>query len=97
MLIVNFVPLSSLDISQARCITLACYLMQELDLYATQDGLLREQWFENVKPVPWANLPRSLWALINGEVTTVFPPYLVRSLSPHIHKYIHIHIRPNVY
>jgi hypothetical protein len=70
--------------------------MQELDLYATQDGLLREQWFENVKPVPWANLPRSLWALINGEVTTVFPPYLVRSLFPHIHLHIHIHTCPNV-
>ncbi|KAF8501541.1 hypothetical protein F5888DRAFT_1240483 [Russula emetica] len=68
-----------LDISQARCITLACYLMLELDPYATQDGLLREQWFENVKPVPWANLPRNLWALINDEVLAIFPPYLVQS------------------
>ena len=52
--------------------------MQELDHYATQDGLLREQWFENVKPVPWANLPRNLWALINNEVLAVFPPYSVQ-------------------
>lgn len=63
------------EISQARCITLACYLMQELDLYATQDGLLREQWFENVKPIPWVNLPRNLWALINDDASAMFPPY----------------------
>lgn len=77
--ILNFVLPSSFDISQARCITLACYLMQDLDPYATQDGLLRDQWFENVKPVPWANLPRNLWALINDEVTAMFPPYSVQS------------------
>jgi hypothetical protein len=53
--------------------------MQELDPYATQDGLLREQWFENVKPVPWANLPRNLWALINDNVLAMFPPYSVQS------------------
>ena len=53
--------------------------MKELDPYATQNGLLREQWFENVKPVPWANLPRTLWSLINDEVTAMFPPYLVQS------------------
>ncbi|KAI0277277.1 hypothetical protein BGY98DRAFT_630546 [Russula aff. rugulosa BPL654] len=50
--------------------------MQELDHYATQDGLRREQWFENVKPVPWANLPRNLMALINDEFSAVFPPCL---------------------
>lgn len=75
----NFVLPSSLDISQARCITLACYLMQELDHYATQDGLRREQWFENVKPVPWGNLPRNLTALINDEFSAGFPPCLVQS------------------
>jgi hypothetical protein len=53
--------------------------MQELDHYATQDGLRREQWFENVKPVPWANLPRNLMALINDEFSAVFPPCLVQS------------------
>ncbi len=53
--------------------------MQELDPYATQDGLLREQWFENLKPVPWANLPPKLWALINDEVLAMFPPYSVQS------------------
>ena len=55
--------------------------MQELDPYARQDGMARERWFENVKPVPWENLPRNLWAVINDEVTAVFPPYLVLSLS----------------
>jgi len=59
--------------------------MQELDPYATQDGLHREQWFENVKPVPWANLPRNLWALINDEVSAMFPPYLVQSLFLRAH------------
>lgn len=61
--------------------------MQELDPYATQDGLLREQWFENVKPVPWANLPRNLWALINDNILVMFPPYLVQSsfLLAHVH------------
>jgi hypothetical protein len=53
--------------------------MQELDPYATQDGLPREQWFENVKPVPWTNLPRNLWAMINDEVSATFPPYSVQS------------------
>jgi hypothetical protein len=53
--------------------------MQELDPYATQDGLLREKWFENVKPVPWAKLPRNLWALVNDEVSAMFPPYSVQS------------------
>jgi len=55
--------------------------MQELDAYATQEGLLHEQCFENVKPVPWANLPRNLWALINDEVAATFPPYSVQSFK----------------
>jgi hypothetical protein len=76
--ILNPVLPSSLDITPARCITLACYLMQELDPYAMQDGLLREKWFENVKPVSWTNLPPNLWALINDEVSAVFPPYSVQ-------------------
>ena len=54
--------------------------MQELDPYAIQDDLAREQWFENVKPVPWENLPRNLWALVNDEVPVRFPPYMVPSL-----------------
>jgi hypothetical protein len=62
-----------------RCITLACYVMKELESYATQDGLAREQWFENVKPVPWANLPPHLWAMFNDKFYAVFPPYLVLS------------------
>jgi hypothetical protein len=57
--------------------------MQELDFYARQDGLARERWFENVKPVPWAKLPRHLWAVINDEVIAVFPPYMVSSLPLH--------------
>ncbi|KAI0255054.1 hypothetical protein BJV78DRAFT_1279662 [Lactifluus subvellereus] len=65
-----------LDISQARCITLACYSTQDLEPYASQAVMTREQWFENTKPVPWAKLPRSLWALINDEVAVVFPPYM---------------------
>ena len=81
-LLLNFVLQSSLDISQARCITLACYLTQELNHYVAQDGLLREQWFENIKPVPWANLPRNLWALINNDVSAMFPPYSVQSFLP---------------
>ncbi|KAI0303655.1 hypothetical protein B0F90DRAFT_1308448 [Multifurca ochricompacta] len=64
------------DISRARCITLACYSIQDLAPYATQDGITREQWFENTKPVPWAMLPRSLWVVINNEATVVFPPYV---------------------
>src|SRR5712671_1804899 len=69
---------SSLDISRAKCVTLACYSMQELDSYANQGSLAREQWFENVKPVPWAKVPHHLWAIINDRFTVVFPPYLVR-------------------
>lgn len=60
--------------------TLACYSMQELVPYASQDGLARERWFENVRPVPWAKLPPNLWAVINDDVAAVFPPYVVRSL-----------------
>jgi hypothetical protein len=55
--------------------------MRELEPYATQGGLTREQWFENAKPVPWANLPPNLWALINDKITVVFPPYVVWSLN----------------
>jgi hypothetical protein len=42
--------------------------------------MAREQWFENTKPVPWAKLPRYLWALINDESAVIFPPYVVLSL-----------------
>ncbi|KAH9998843.1 hypothetical protein BJV74DRAFT_189022 [Russula compacta] len=77
-----------LDISRARCITLACYSMKELEPYATQEGLAREKWFENVKPIPWANLPRNLWALINDRITVVFPPYLVCPVSAPFHIFI---------
>ena len=59
--------------------------MKELEPYATQEGLAREKWFENVKPIPWANLPRNLWALINDRVTVVFPPYLVCPVSAPFH------------
>ncbi|KAH9953886.1 hypothetical protein BC827DRAFT_1245787 [Russula dissimulans] len=65
-----------LDISQAKCVTLACYSMQELDPYANQGSLAREQWFENVKPVPWAKVPHHLWAIVNDKFTVVFPPYM---------------------
>jgi hypothetical protein len=51
--------------------------MQDLEPYASQDGLAREKWFENVRPIPWAKLPRYLWALVNDKFTEVFPPYLV--------------------
>jgi hypothetical protein len=79
----SFVLPSSSDISRVRCITLACYVMKELEHYATQDGLTREQWFENVRPVPWANLPPYLWAMINDKFYDVFPPYLVLSFYSH--------------
>ncbi|KAI0279540.1 hypothetical protein BC826DRAFT_1080339, partial [Russula brevipes] len=65
------------DVSQVRCVTLACYSMQDLEPYASQDGLAREKWFENVRPIPWAKLPRYLWASVNDKFTEVFPPYLV--------------------
>jgi hypothetical protein len=55
--------------------------MQDLEHYASQDGLAREKWFENVRPIPWAKLPRYLWALVNDKFTEVFPPYLVLFLS----------------
>lgn len=79
MLMPQFALRFSSDVSKVRCITLACYSKKELDPFASQDGLAREQWFENVKPVPWANLPRNLWALINDEFTAVFPPFMVPS------------------
>jgi len=63
------------DMSRVRCISLACYVMRELEPYATQEGLSREQWFENVKPVPWANLPPHIWGLINDSIIAGFPPY----------------------
>lgn len=72
-----FVIQFSSDISRVRCITLACYSMRELEPYATQEGLTREQWFENVKPVPWANLPPHIWGLINDNIIAGFPPYVV--------------------
>ena len=87
VLILN-VRQSSLDISQARCISLACYSTQDLEPYANQAAMTREQWFENTKPIPWAKLPRSLWALINDEFAVVFPPYMVLPFSiipQHIH------------
>jgi hypothetical protein len=68
---------SSSDLSRVRCITLACYVMKDLEHYATQGGLTREQWFENVKPVPWANLPPHLWAMFNDKFYAVFPPDVV--------------------
>jgi hypothetical protein len=80
MLILNSCFQPSLDISQARCITLACYLKEELDPYATQERLTREQWFENVKPVSWANLPHYVWGVINDKITAEVPPYMVLSL-----------------
>ena len=63
--------------SRVRCISLACYVMKELEPYGTQEGLSREQWFENVKPVPWANLPPHIWGLINDNIMAGFPPYEV--------------------
>ena len=72
------IPPSSLDISQARSISLACYSVQDLEPYTTQqDGSRRENWFENVRPVPWPKMPRHLWFLVNDEYTILYPPYEV--------------------
>jgi hypothetical protein len=64
-----------LDISHARCISLACYAVQDLEPYTNQQGGKRENWFENVRPVPWPKMPRHLWFLVNDEFTILYPPY----------------------
>jgi len=64
-----------LDISQAKCISLACYSVQDLEPYTTQQAASRENWFENVRPVPWQKIPRHIWFLVNDEFTILYPPY----------------------
>jgi hypothetical protein len=64
-----------LDISHAKCISLACYAVQDLEPYTNQQGGKRENWFENVRPVPWPKMPRHLWFLVNDEFTILYPPY----------------------
>ncbi|KAH9168874.1 hypothetical protein EDB89DRAFT_1989986 [Lactarius sanguifluus] len=64
-----------LDISRAKCISLACYSVQDLEPHANQQDVSREHWFENVRPVPWPKLPRHLWFLVNDEFTILYPPY----------------------
>jgi hypothetical protein len=64
-----------MDISHARCISLACYSVQDLEPYTNQKGGKRENWFENVRPVPWPKMPRHLWFLVNDEFTILYPPY----------------------
>jgi hypothetical protein len=73
----TLIPPSSMDISHARCISLACYSVQDLEPYTNQKGGKRENWFENVRPVPWPKMPRHLWFLVNDEFTILYPPYEV--------------------
>ncbi|KAH8982995.1 hypothetical protein EDB86DRAFT_2834154 [Lactarius hatsudake] len=59
-----------------ECISLACYSIQDLEPHANQQqGPSREHWFENVRPVPYKEIPRVLWFIINDEFTILFPPY----------------------
>ena len=74
---------SSLDISQARCISLACYSVQDLEPHTDQQDASREPWFENARPVPWPKIPRHLWFLVNDEFTILYPPYEVGISSSH--------------
>ncbi|KAH8990355.1 hypothetical protein EDB92DRAFT_791675 [Lactarius akahatsu] len=77
-----------LDISRAKCISLACYSVQDLEPHANQQDVSREHWFENVRPVPWPKLPRHLWFLVNDEFTILYPPYEAEEelfdLSPYL-------------
>lgn len=77
-----------LDISRAKCISLACYSVQDLEPHANQQDVSREHWFENVRPVPWTKLPRHLWFLVNDEFTILYPPYEAEEelfdLSPYL-------------
>jgi len=76
LLIPRFFP-PSLDISQARCISLACYSVQDLEPHAIQQDGNREHWFESARPVSWTKIPRHMWFLVNDEFTILYPPYEV--------------------
>src|SRR6266702_1115626 len=73
LLILHFLPLS-IDISQARCILLACYSIQDLKPHAIQQGKSRRHWFESIKLVPWMKILHVLWFLMNDDFTSLFPP-----------------------
>ena len=69
----------SMDISQARCISLACYSVHDIHPHTINQGETHRQ-FEVAEPVPFTKIPRVLWFLMNEEFTFFYPPYEVRLL-----------------
>ena len=68
----------SLDFSQARCISLVCYYIEDIGPHAIQQGDSREHEFENLRPVLWTKIPPVLSFSMNDAVTHLFPAYEVR-------------------
>lgn len=70
----------SLDFSQARCISLVCNSIQDLEPHAIEQGESRKHGFDVFRPVPWTKVPPVSF-LMNDEFTFMFPLHEARSVT----------------
>ena len=79
MLILCVLPPST-DLSQVRCVSLACYSIHDLHPHTIKQSESHRHWFEVAKLIPFTKILRVLWFLMNNKFTFFYPPYEVRLL-----------------